>query len=205
MKTPYNNIYKVLGQNRFIVLSIIIAATTISAIALLLVLKLHNDVLNKAFMVNVDGQVIPLKLVDQKENLEVEALAHLELFHDYFYGIDPSNYESNLEKALWLGNSSVADLYRQKKVDGVYNRLLQYSLVQKVLAIKSKIVLDKEPYLFETKTIFEINRGLSTDIYELTTTGKLLRVDRSFPKNTHGFMITDFFENTLRKLDKYEN
>lgn len=205
MKTPYNNIYKVLGQNRFIVLSIIIAATTISAIALLLVLKLHNDVLNKAFMVNADGQVIPLKLVDQKENLEVEALAHLELFHDYFYGIDPSNYESNLEKALWLGNSSVADLYRQKKVDGVYNRLLQYSLVQKVLGIKSKIVLDKEPYLFETKTIFEINRGLSTDIYELTTTGKLLRVDRNFPKNTHGFMITDFFENTLRKLDKYEN
>ncbi|MEG3659516.1 conjugal transfer protein TraK [Arenibacter palladensis] len=205
MKTPYNNIYKVLGHNRFIVLSIIIAATTISAIALLLVLKLHNDVLNKAFMVNADGQVIPLKLVDQKENLEVEALAHLELFHDYFYGIDPSNYESNLEKALWLGNSSVADLYRQKKVDGVYNRLLQYSLVQKVLAIKSKIVLDREPYLFETKTIFEINRGLSTDIYELTTTGKLLRVDRNFPKNTHGFMITDFFENTLRKLDKYEN
>ena len=205
MKTPYNNIYKVLGQNRFIVLSIIIAATTISAIALLLVLKLHNDVLNKAFMVNTEGQVIPLKLVDQKENLEVEALAHLELFHDYFYGIDPSNYESNLEKALWLGNSSVADLYRQKKVDGVYNRLLQYSLVQKVLGIKSKIVLDKEPYLFETKTIFEINRGLSTDIYELTTTGKLLRVDRNFPKNTHGFMITDFFENTLRKLDKYEN
>ncbi|MCK0135553.1 conjugal transfer protein TraK [Arenibacter sp. S6351L] len=205
MKTPYNNIYKVLGQNRFIVLSIIIAATTISAIALLLVLKLHNDVLNKAFMVNADGQVIPLKLVDQKENLEVEALAHLELFHDYFYGIDPSNYESNLEKALWLGNSSVADLYRQKKVDGVYNRLLQYSLVQKVLGIKSKIVLDREPYLFETTTIFEINRGLSTDIYELTTTGKLLRVDRNFPKNTHGFMITDFFENTLRKLDKYEN
>ena len=205
MKTPYNNIYKVLGQNRFIVLSIIIAATTISAIALLLVLKLHNDVLNKAFMVNTEGQVIPLKLVDQKENLEVEALAHLELFHDYFYGIDPSNYESNLEKALWLGNSSVADLYRQKKVDGVYNRLLQYSLVQKVLAIKSKIVLDKEPYLFETTTIFEINRGLSTDIYELITSGKLLRVDRNFPKNTHGFMITDFFENTLRKLDKYEN
>lgn len=205
MKTPYKNIYKVLGQNRFMVLSIVIAATTISVIALLLVLKLHNDALNKAFIVNTEGHVIPLKLVDQKENLEVEALAHLELFHNYFYAIDPSNYESNLEKALWLGNSSVDALYRQKKEDGVYNRLLQYSLVQKVLSIKSKIVLDSEPYSFETKTVFEINRGSSTDIYVLTTTGKLLRVDRNFPKNTHGFLITDFFENMLRKLDKYEN
>ena len=44
-----------------------------------------------------------------------------------------------LEKALWLGNSSVDNLYRQKKADGVYNRLLQYSLVQKVLSIDSQI------------------------------------------------------------------
>lgn len=201
MKTPYNNIYKVLGQNRFIVLSIIIAATTISAIALLLVLKLHNDVLNKAFMVNVDGQVIPLKLVDQKENLEVEALAHLELFHDYFYGIDPSNYESNLEKALWLGNSSVADLYRQKKVDGVYNRLLQYSLVQKVLSIDSQIEKQDGAYAFRTVTIFEINRGSTIDTYELVSTGNLITVDRNFPNNPHGLLITDYFENSLRKIE----
>ena len=46
-----------------------------------------------------------------------------------FYHIDASNYEKNLEKALWLGNSSVDALYRQKNADGVYNRLLQYSLV----------------------------------------------------------------------------
>jgi len=201
MKTPYKNIYTILKLNRFIVLAVVIGAVLTSVISVLLVLKLHKETVNNAFVVNNDGSVIPLQLVSQQENLSVEVLAHLDLFHRYFYHIDASNYEKHLEKALWLGNSSVDALYRQKKADGVYNRLLQYSLVQKVISIDSKIDIQKEPYVFETKIIFEINRGTVIDRYELTTTGNLIHVDRNFPKNTHGLLITNFFENTLKKLD----
>ncbi|MDE3741183.1 conjugal transfer protein TraK [Maribacter polysaccharolyticus] len=201
MKTPYKNIYIILKQNRFIVLTVIIGAVLTCIVSVLMVIKLYKETTNNAFVVNSDGSVIPLKLVSQQENLKVEALANLELFHTYFYNIDASNYEKNLEKALWLGNSSVDALYRQKKADGVYNRLLQYSLLQKVLRIESKVDIQNEPYRFETKTIFEINRGTVTDTYELTTTGKLIQIDRNFPKNTHGLLITDFFENTLKKIN----
>jgi len=96
-------------------------------------------------------------------------------------------------------------LYKQKKTEGVYNRLLQYSLVQKVLHIDSKVDLTSEPYGFETTIVFEINRGSVTDTYQLRTLGKLIRVDRNFPHNTHGLLITDFFEKTLRKLEDYED
>ena len=200
MKTPYKNIYKVLDQNRFIVWSMVIGTTVTCVVAILSMLKLHRETVDKVFMVNTDGDVIPLKLVSQNENLGVEVLSHLELFHTYFYNIDPSNYEKNLEKALWLGNSSVDALYRQKKSDGVYNRLLQYSLVQKVLRIESEIEISQEPYTFRTTTLFEINRGKVTDTYELVTTGNLIHVDRNFPKNTHGLLITDYFENSLKKV-----
>ena len=201
IKTPYKNIYTVLKLNRFIVLAVVIMATIISVVAVVLVIKLHNETVNNAFVVNTDGSIIPLKMVQQQENLEVEALAHLELFHRYFYHIDASNYEKHLEKGLWLGNSSVDALYRQKKADGVYNRLLQYSLVQKVLSIDSQIDITKEPYRFETTTIFEVNRGTIIDTYELKTTGNLIHVDRNFPNNTHGLLITNFFEKTLRKIE----
>ena len=130
MKTPYKNIYAVLRINRFIVLAVVICSVLSSFFAVWMVFNINKKVLNNAFAINTDGSIIPLKLVTQKENFKVEALAHLELFHNYFYNIDASNYEKNLEKALWLGNSSVDNLYRQKKADGVYNRLLQYSLVQ---------------------------------------------------------------------------
>lgn len=200
MKTPYKNIYSVLKINRFIVLSVVTLAFLSSAFSLWSVFNMNHKMLNSMFAVNTDGSVIPLKLTSEKENLEVEILAHLDLFHKYFYGLDASNYESNLEKALWLGNSSVDDTYRQKKSDGLYNRLIQYSLVQKVKKVETELDIENEPYKFRTTTLFEINRGTVVDSYELVTTGELIRVDRHFPRNTHGLLITNFFENSLRKI-----
>jgi len=200
MKTPYKNIYSVLKINRFVVISVVLMAFFSTSISAWIVFQINKEALNNAFAINSDGAVIPLKWVSQKENLKVEALAHLELFHSYFYDIDASNYERNLEKALWLGNSSVDNLYRQKKADGVYNRLLQYSLVQNVLSIESEVDLEVEPYQFRTTTIFEINRGSIVDTYELISTGNLIKVDRNFPNNTHGLLITNYFENTLKKI-----
>ncbi len=198
--TPYRNIYSILKLNRFIVLAVVCVSFMTSSISLWTVFRFNRTMLNSTFAVNTDGSVLPLKLVSEKENMEVEALSHLDLFHNYFYGIDESNYERNLEKALWLGDSSVDNAYRQKKSDGVYNRLMQYSLVQKVISVKTQLDLMKEPYGFRTETIFEINRGSVVDRYQLITTGRLIKVDRNFPNNTHGLLITKFFENSLRKI-----
>ena len=68
------------------------------------------------------------------------------------------------------------------------------------MSIDSQIDLQTEPYQFQTKTIFEINRGTVVDTYELVSTGNLIVVDRNYPKNTHGLLITNYFENTLRKI-----
>ncbi|MCK7591331.1 conjugal transfer protein TraK [Subsaxibacter sp. CAU 1640] len=200
MKTSYKDIYTVLRMNRLIIIVVVVGAVLSSIFSGWMVYTTYHKALNNAFAINTNGAVIPLKLVSQKENFQVEALAHLELFHTYFYNIDASNYERNLEKALWLGNSSVDNLYRQKKADGVYNRLLQYSLVQRVISIESKVEAKDGVYSFKTITIFEINRGTIVDTYELTTTGNLIIVDRNFPKNTHGLLITNYFENSLKKL-----
>lgn len=201
MKTPYKSIYAVLKTNRFIVLAVVISAASSSFFSVWMAYNVNKKALNSSFAVNTDGSIIPLKLVTQQENFKIEALSHLQLFHTYFYNIDASNYEQNLEKALWLGNSSVDNLYRQKKADGVYNRLLQYSLVQKVLSISSQIEKRDGVHAFRTVTIFEINRGSTIDTYELVSTGKLLAVDRNFPHNPHGLLITDFFESSLRKTE----
>lgn len=201
MKTPYKDIYAVLKINRLIVLSSVFFATASSLFSIWMVYNINAKAMNSAFAVNTDGTIIPLKLMAQKESFDVEALAHIELFHRYFYNIDASNFEKNLEKALWLGNSSVDNLYRQKKSDGVYNRLLQYSLVQKVVRIDTQIEEKKGAYSFRTVTIFEINRGSILDTYELITTGNLISVNRNFPNNPHGLLITEYYEKSLKKLN----
>jgi hypothetical protein len=200
MKTPYKNIYEVLKLNRWVTISVTAAGLLAVLFSGGMVYAMYQKAMDSAFAIQTDGEVIPLKLISQHENREVEALAHLELFHQHFYGLEAATYEANLEKALWLGGSSVDNIYRQKKADGVYNRLLQYALVQKVISVRSKVDLAKKPYEFRTVTVFEINRGTVTDRYELTTTGSLQEVARDFPKNTHGLLITNFFENSLKRL-----
>tara|TARA_Y100001933_G_C18940449_1_gene539293 strand:+ start:502 stop:1128 length:627 start_codon:yes stop_codon:yes gene_type:complete len=204
MKTPFKNIQQILRLNRIVVMALIIMAGLVCIISVTMVIKIHRQTLDNAFVVSSEGAVIPLQLASQRENLEVEALAHLEQFHSWFYGVGANSYEKNMEKALWLGNASVDAVYRQKKADGFYNRLLQYSLVQNVERIDSKIDMTKEPYAFQTRTVIRIDRGTVTDTYELVTTGKLIPVARNFPHNPHGLLITDFFENSLRKIEDHE-
>jgi hypothetical protein len=204
MKTPFKNIVQVLRLNRWVVLSVVIVSGLVCSVSIMMVAKIHQNSMDHAFVVNGEGEVIPLQWMAQRQHLEVEALAHLEQFHKWFYGLDAGNYEKNMERALWLGNATVGAVYRQKKADGFYNRLLQYSLVQKVERIDSSIDIQEEPYRFETRTVISINRGTVTDTYELITSGRLIRVDRNFPHNPHGLLITDFFENSLQKIEAYE-
>ena len=204
MKTPYSNIYAVLKTNRFIVYSCVVSTTLCVLFSGWMVYSSYQKFASSAFAISTTGEVIPLRLTTEREHLEVEALAHLDLFHRYFYNIDASNYSKNLDKALWLGNSSVDQVYQQKRADGLYNRLIQYSLVQRVLQIESQIELDANPIQFKTTLTFEINRGSVTDTYQLQTTGNLISVARNFPNNPHGLLITNYFEQHLQKIDSQD-
>ncbi len=201
MKTMYKNIAEILRANRFVVLTVVIASTLCTLGSVLVAHKMYRETRGGAFAIGTDGSIIPLKWTLQQENREVEALAHIEQFHNYFYGIDASNYQKHLEKALWLGDSSVDNVYRQKKADGVYNRILQYSLVQKVLSVETELLGESGAFSFRSRVVFEIDRGSVTDTYELRTSGQLITVDRHFPKNPHGLLITAYFENQLKKVN----
>ncbi|MBO0322184.1 conjugal transfer protein TraK [Muricauda sp. CAU 1633] len=205
MKTPFKSIQQQLRLNRWVVLAVVIVSGMVCMATILLMYKVHRESLEHVFVVNGEGEVIPLVWVEQRKNMEVEALAHLEQFHQWFYGVDAGSYEHNMERALWLGNATVVEVYQQKKADGFYNRLLQYSLVQKVERIDTKINMGKESMNFQTRTILGIRRGSTTDTYELITTGRLIQVERNFPHNPHGLLITDFFENSLRKMETNES
>ena len=194
-----------LRWNRWVVLSVVIVSGLVSLLSVLVVAGIYRESLDHAFMVSGEGEVFPLERGDQRQNLEVEALAHLERFHNWFYGMDAGSYEKHMERALWLGDASVAEVYRQRRADGFYNRLLQYSLVQRVVAIDSKMVMGEDYLEFRTRTQLQILRGSVTDTYELVTSGHLILVERNFPHNPHGLLITDFFENSLRNIEIHES
>jgi len=200
MKFSYQNIHSLFRINRLIVWSVVLLAFGSSAFSGWMVYKIHKESLQNAFVINTEGEVKPLNWEDREQHVSVEALAHLERFHQLFYGMDASTFENHLETALWWGDASVDNLYRQKKTEGTYNRLLQFSLVQQVNKIDSKIESIEGVIHFSTKILFEVKRGTVIDHYEMITTGKLIQVERHFPNNPHGLLITEFFEKSLKKL-----
>ncbi|QLE02008.1 conjugal transfer protein TraK [Galbibacter sp. BG1] len=201
LKSPYKNIYTVLQLNRWVVLASIIGSVITTVVSLLMVIKLHKETIRNAFVVSREGDVIPLEIANNRENLKIEALAHLEKFHRYFYGLEAGGYKTQIEKALWLGDSSVDEVYRQKKMEGFYNRLVQYALVQQVKEVSSEVLIQDDVISFKCRVLFEISRGTVTDRYELQTSGELMQVKRNFPHNPHGLLIKGFFENSLQKLE----
>jgi len=199
MKFSYQNIHNLFRINRIIVISVVVMAFASSGVSAWMTYQIHREALSNAFAIDTSGAILPLSWEAASKQREVEALAHLEQFHRLFYGIDAATFEEHLERALWWGDQSVNELYKQKKSDGLYNRLLQYSLVQKVVSIQSHLQPGKEQLPFTTRLVFELRRGEVTDTYELITTGTLIPVERHFPHNPHGLLITEFFEKSLKK------
>ncbi|MGY5851138.1 conjugal transfer protein TraK [Salegentibacter sp. F14] len=197
---PYKNIFESLRINRLITICMVGSATLISLFSLYQVREVHKEALNKAFVIDAKGAVLPLKEVYHKRYLEVESRAHLERFLLLFYELNSINYRERLSKALWLGDHSVDQLYKQKKEDGLYNRILQYSLIQEIENSDFRVTLEEGKILFTAVLILKISRGENIDRYHLTVTGKLIQVDRKFPENPHGLLITDYYEKQLKKV-----
>jgi hypothetical protein len=58
------------------VIAVIVCALLSSTFSVWIAFNTNQKALNSAFAINTDGSIIPLKLVTQKENFKVEALAH---------------------------------------------------------------------------------------------------------------------------------
>lgn len=201
MKTPYKNIYTVLGTNRQIVIAALSVALLSIVFSLVFVFLMYKRTVNSSYAINLDGSVLPMKLIETKESFDIEVMNNLDIFHRYFYDLNANNYETQLEKALWLGNESVDAVYRQKKAEGVYNKLVQFNLIQRVTDISTQIDTRTQPFQFMTVVNFEVSRGTTIDLYQVITKGNLVKIDRNYPHNPHGLLITNFYEDQLKRIN----
>lgn len=198
--TPYRDIQRILLSSRFIVISALATTLTICCYAIFTTSRIHRESRENAYAVAPNGQVLPLALVNRADNLEVEILNHLEVFHRNFYGINSSNYKDRIEKALWLGDTTIDQVYKQKRADGIYNKLVQFNLIQNVEKVASQLSLVEGTIHFRTTVDFSIERGTIVDRFQIMTTGTLDHIERNFPKNPHGLLIKNFFEREFKKL-----
>ncbi len=201
MKTPYKDIYDTLKSNRIVMIVVVVFSTLTTICSLSFAYSVYQTSLNSHFAVNTNGEIIPLAFINERNNFEVEAQHDLQLFFEAFYSIDQTSFEDNIEKALWLGDDSVKERFLQKQSEGFYNEMIANSLIQKVQHIES-VVNTQSPYDFKTSLILSLQRASITDYYEIVVSGNIVLLDtRHFPENPHGMLITNFFEESQKKIE----
>jgi hypothetical protein len=202
MNKPKLDIYKFLVINRLIVLALLVAFAFFSIVFGVAINRLYSKQLNTVLVLDSEGDVVPMKWMDRLENIHIEVKHHLTLFHTYFYGYDSFSVEKNTEKALWLGDNTVEQLYIKRSNDGWYNRVQMFDIKQSIEINPMDITIEgtDEPFNFRVKAKLTIEQGNQVSEYLFETIGTVIMVNRNYPLNPHGLLITNYNEVNRQQI-----
>lgn len=167
--------------------------TLISLSALFFSYQIYAGSREKIYVL-VDGHALQVALsTDKKQNRPAQARKHIQDFHEYFYALEPDarQIEENIQKALYMGDSSVVSHYLNYKEKGYYNGLIAGSISQ-------EIALDSIQVDFEASKIYvrsyakqKLIRATSITIRELVSECELREVAVT-DRNPMGFLIENY-------------
>lgn len=126
---------------------------------------------------------------DMELNLEIEAKAHIELFHQLFFTLPPDDkyMHRNIEKAMYLADESALKQYNTLNEQGFYSSILSSSAILTIMT--DSIVIDNETQGFTYYGVQRIERPTSIMKRQLITSGYFQTNIRS-DNNPHGLLIT---------------
>lgn len=157
---------------------------------------LHNE---REQIYILDGDIPFLAQRAQLESsYEIEAKAHVNMFHQYFFNLPPDNeyIEHSLGKAMYLADGSALKQKQAMTENGFYSDLVSASAVCSVVC--DSIKLDRDERSFTYYGTQFIKRRSSQIKRTLVTTGRLQTIPRS-NNNPHGLLITNW--RTLENKD----
>jgi conjugative transposon TraK protein len=151
------------------------------------------------------GKALEAYASDRKENIPVEARDHVEMFHQYFFTLDPDEkvIQTNITKALYLADASAKREYDNLKENSYYTNIVAGNISQGIKVDSVIVSISQYPYYFRCYATQNIIRTTSTVSRSLITEGYLRNVSRS-DNNPHGFLIERWTTIENRDL-KIEN
>ncbi len=154
---------------------------------------------NKIFVLAGD-KALEAFASSRKDNIAIEARDHVQMFHTYFFSLDPDTkvIESNISKALYLADVSAKKQYDDLKETGFYAGIISGNISQQISVDSVVVNIQSEPYAFQCYATIKITRPTSIVTRNLITKGFLRNVSRS-DYNAHGFLIEKW--ETLENRD----
>lgn len=185
----------------FVVIAVILASIVLCLFVFLTSLNMVQEERKKIYV--LDGMAIPYTAsqTGADVNLDVEAKAHVALFHQLFFTLAPDekyiNY--NIEKAMYLIDESGLLQKNTLEEKGFYQNIMSASANFSIMT--DSIRFDNESMKFTYYGRQRISRPSSILYRELVTAGEIIRTKRT-ENNPHGLLITNY--RTVRNKDLEE-
>ena len=184
------------------VLLTIIGSTVVCAFCIFYCAKLVTEERSQIYV--IDGDIPFLaERSKQEANFIMEAKAHIQLFHQYFFNLPPDDdyIKWTLSKAMYMADGTALKQKQAMEENGFYSDIVSSSAV--CMIICDSIKLDEQSRKFKYYGTQIIKRRSRDMKRSLITVGSIENVPRT-RNNPHGLLITNW--RTLEKAKaRWEN
>jgi len=183
------------------------ACVIITGLTLFFHFKTESKAIDQAreylYMISNEGEIIPLRYSDRRDNLKIEVEHHLTMLVDNFYSLNQNTWDRKvIDKAFWLGD--LEKIHKDRSNKGYYNKFIQFNVRQTASLKPQNIeVTPTGKDKFQFKIIIELQeeyQGTTTD-YLIFARGIAETTDRNFPHNPHGIWVKEYLEEKIQKME----
>lgn len=199
-----DNLYTALKKNNVRVYSVSIVCLIISLASLGFAYMVYQNSLSNIYGINPkNGDLAQLSKLEGKEGDMIQLKANVSYFVDNYYSLNAFNMKSKREKVFWLVGEKPTVIIKDRANKGYFDNFLTIAGLQQNAQILEQTlkISDTEPYQASfTIRITRTNNGVS-EYYNNFVTMTLVKVNRNYPYNPYGYLITQFSENLQRVAD----
>lgn len=176
--------------NAVVALCAIAASAAVSVISVVMAFSFTENANDKIYVLNRDTPLLAARTT-QDVTLDIEAKAHINLFHSLMYTLPPDDdfIEENLEKAMYLTDESGLEQVNAMKERGFYSQIISASANFSIMA--DSISFNEDDMSFVYYGTQRIERRTSVVYRILVTQGNIQRTMRT-ENNPHGLIITNY-------------
>ncbi len=152
--------------------------------------------LNRTYLITNDGKAVianSMSKYDVDQHRKPEIINHIKEFHKLFFEIDQFNYQTRVNKSLYLIGNSGKDLYKTLQAKRHYSHLASNNL-KHIVKIDSIVVNNKTyPYrgAFYGKVIIKRTDQRLQNEQRIFSNFELTNVNRT-EENPHGLLIENY-------------
>lgn len=195
------NVYTMFRRNNLIVWLLVALSGIVIIGSFLFCFFVYQKSQENLFAITDKGVLVPLERLDNKVDKLKQVKANLDYMVSLYYDIDGFTMKDKKEKLFWLLGKQPTQVVKDRDRKGYFNTFLSINgLTQHAFIDQSswKVYSIDPPYKLSFKATIVRNNNGSKTYYTSDVIATLQEVNRNYPYNPYGLLVTNLSENLGR-------